>query len=156
MNATSNLNLPSPTSRINSTISFTSTHVMNVLDPRGLLTDRVQFYHESFGFPVISTFCKALNAHHLVSLPGHLISVQVKKYLPFSKPMYKGHLDQEPQGLQSTKSYPTTENHIDRFPPKITTKSIFLYAACYQVIGKLYGDPTGRFVAPSISGNEYI
>ena len=115
MNATSNLNLPSPTSRINSTISFTSTHVMNVLGPRGLLTDRVQFYHASFGFPVISTFCKDLDAHHLVSLPDQLTSAQVKIYLPFSEPMYKGHLDQESQGLQSTKYSPTTATRIDRF-----------------------------------------
>ena len=41
MNATSNLNLPSPTSRINFTIYFTSTHVMTVLGTRGLLTNRV-------------------------------------------------------------------------------------------------------------------
>ena len=26
----------------------------------------------------------------------------------------------------------------------------------FQATGKIYGDPTGRFVAPSISGNEYI
>ena len=76
MNATSNLILPSPTSRINSTILFTSTHTINVLDPHGLLTDRVLFYHASFGFPVISTFCKAFDAHHLISLPGHLTSLE--------------------------------------------------------------------------------
>ena len=99
MNSTSNFNSSSPTSRINSTISFTSTHVMNVLGPRGLFIDRVQFYHASFGFPVISTFYKALDVHHLVSLPGHLTSAQVKTYLPFSEPMYKDHLDQDPQGL---------------------------------------------------------
>ena len=70
--------------------------------------------------------------------------------------MHKDHLNQEPQGLKSTQSQPTTNTNIDRFPPEITTKSHFVYASCFQATGKFYGDPTGRFVAPSISGNEYI
>jgi len=78
MNVTRDLNLPSHTPRIKSPILFTSTYVMNVLGPRGLLKYLAQFHHLAFGFSAISTFCKALDTHHLTSFPGHLTSAQVK------------------------------------------------------------------------------
>lgn len=78
MNVTRDLNLPSHTPRIKSPILFTSTYVMNVLGPRGLLKYLAQFHHLAFGFSAISTFSKALDTHHLTSFPGHLTSAQVK------------------------------------------------------------------------------
>ena len=70
--------------------------------------------------------------------------------------MDKGYLDQKPQGLQPTQFPPTTDTNIDRFPPKVIPKSHFAYISCFQATYKLYDDPTGRFVTPSISGTEFI
>ena len=69
--------------------------------------------------------------------------------------MHQGHLSQEFQCTQSTQSLPTSEYLADRSPENFSkTKSYF--TSCFQATGKIYGDPTGRFVAPSISGNEYL
>ena len=70
--------------------------------------------------------------------------------------MHQGHLRQEPQGLQTTQEKIPLEGHTDRYPSRLPTKSHYVFADVYTAIGKVYGDPTGRFVAPSISGNEYI
>ena len=40
--------------------------------------------------------------------------------------------------------------------PHIPNKTNFIFAACMPITGQLFSDPTGRFVAPSISGNNYI
>ena len=129
---------------------------MNVLAPRGILKDRIAFYHGAFGFCAISTLCSAIDNLSLASLPGQLTSKQVRKHLQFSKPMHQGHLSQEFQGTQSTQSLPTSECLADRSPTKILQRSNLIFASCFQATGKIYGDPTGRFVAQSISGNEYV
>ena len=70
--------------------------------------------------------------------------------------MHQGHLSQEFQGTQSTQSLPTSECLVDRSPAKITQKSNLIFSSCFQATCEIYGDPTGRFVTPLISGNEYI
>ena len=70
--------------------------------------------------------------------------------------MHQGHLSQEFQCTQSTQSLPTSECLADRSPEKILQRSNLIFASCFQATGKIYSDPTGRFVAPSLSSNEYI
>ena len=48
------------------------------------------------------------------------------------------------------------EGHTDRYPSCLHTKSRYVFADVYTATGKVYGDPTGPFVAPSISENKYI
>ena len=48
---------------MNSTITFFAlTYCANVLEPNGILKERIQFYYAAFGFPAISTFCTVLDA----------------------------------------------------------------------------------------------
>ena len=85
--------------------------VVNVLCPDTTLRDRIIFFHAVFRYPVISTFCKALD-NGLV-LTGHLTSKQVRKHLKFSEYTVKGHLIQERQGIQSTNTPPPSKKKIE-------------------------------------------
>ena len=58
---------------------------MNVLEPRGIIKDRIAFYHRAFGSCVISTLCSVIDKHSLASLPGQLTSKEVQKHHHFSK-----------------------------------------------------------------------
>ena len=61
------------------------------------------FLHASCFSPVLSTFNKAIENGHFNTWPG-LSSNLLKKHLPPSIASAKGHLNQERQGLQSTKN----------------------------------------------------
>ena len=91
--------------------------------------------------------------------------------------MHKGHLDQERQGIRSTKlQEPSTTlqrnakkqellkistDDSDLFqkynlPAPIEQRTTNFYFACQESTGKIYMDPTGRFLVPSTKGNECI
>lgn len=129
---------------------------MNVLRSRGILKDILTFYHGAFSFPTFSTIYKSIYKHHLISLPGNVTYKQVRKHLTFSKPIHQRHLSQEPQGLKSTQPSRTIKTESDRYPSKLTLKSPVVCTSPFQATGKLYGYPTGRVIAPPLSGNEYI
>ena len=92
-----------PQTTINSSSAHAPYHAANALCPEPHLAARIDFFHATLFLPAISTLCSAIDAGLLHSLPGNITSSQVRKYLFFSKAMHKGHLDQELQGIWSTK-----------------------------------------------------
>jgi hypothetical protein len=145
-----------------------SNHV--ALSATATLADRISFYHASLFSPAISTWCTAIDAGRFATFPD-LTSSQVRKHLPFSVPMIKGHMDQQRANLRSTQPTPkpidTTatikeETDYDINPTAIPdhqlapARSHFIYADCQQTTGQLFTDPTGRFLTTSTSGNAYI
>ena len=64
--------------------------------------ERVAFLHWCAGSPQLSTWCKAIDAGFYRSWPG-LTSKLVRKHMPQSTPMIKGHLDQQRKNIRSTK-----------------------------------------------------
>ena len=91
--------------------------------------------------------------------------------------MHKGHLDQERQGICSTKlQEPSTTLQLTakiqellklstddsdllqqcNHPSPIEQQTTNFYSAYQEATGKIYTDPTGRFLVPSTKGNEYI
>ena len=85
----------------------------------------------------------------------------IQKRLPLSIPTAKGNLNQDKQGLQSTKtlSDPQNENTSDYLYPSAPTPNDRTHNAVYSVISannKAYVDLTGRFPYFSIRLNEYI
>ena len=92
-----------PQTTINSPSSHAPSHVANALCPEPHLATRISFFHATLFSPAISTFCSAIDAGLLNSLPGNITSSQVRKHLFLSEAMHKGPLDQESQGIWSTK-----------------------------------------------------
>ena len=69
--------------------------------------DLARFLHAACFSPVPSTFIKAIKNNHFSTWPG-LTSELITKHLPMSIATAKGHLNQERQNIQSTKT-PSTD-----------------------------------------------
>ena len=88
----------------------------------------VTFLHGACFSPVVSTFIRAIDNGHFISWPG-LTSALVRKHLNPSLFTAKGHLNQERQGIQSTKnthvSYKSTiekiRNHVAQLKKNLPT-----------------------------------
>ena len=116
------------------------------------------------GYPTKTSLSTAVKKSNLASFPGGISVKQINKHYTPIEPSIKGHLTQERQGIQSTQ-LPTiscnpeispTSASNDAFPAHIDTKIDSVYVNCFKSTGKIFGDPTGRFIAPSIIGNNYI
>jgi hypothetical protein len=79
--------------------------------------------------------------------------------------MHQGHLDQVCANIRSTRppafsrQQPTSEDNLedDVAPPaENNTHTRLIYADCHCTTGMVYTDPTGKFLVPSVSGNQYI
>jgi hypothetical protein len=86
--------------------------------------------------------------------------------------MHKGHLDQTRMNSRTTQRRETPIPHADTItqqqtmeqevthdaappePPSARTR--YLYVECHATTGMIFTDPTGRFLTPRTSGNQYI
>ena len=152
-----------------SSVSTTSVGTANSLVAHDTMSERIAFYHATCFSPVISTWCDAIDAGHFTTWP-ELTSARVRKHLPRgSIPMIKGHLHQQRANIQSTKKHPnnpviettptTTEPEND-FTPTPTSppeqRSGAVLVQIIEITGKSYSDQTGKFLATSSSGNNYV
>ena len=128
------------------------------------IAERIAFYHATLFSPVISTWCDAIDNNSFTTWP-ELTSAQVRKYLPDgSAATIKGHLHQQRSNLRSTKTTTTLDDkdHVAPQQAVITAnipplqRSHAVFANVQPITGKSYSDQTGRFLAPSVTGNEYI
>ena len=124
----------------------------------------VSFAHSSLFSPVLSTLATALDKGYIPNFPG-LSSRTLRKYPPHSAAMIKGHLDQSRKNQRSTKATlispdpePSSEPDIETFPHSPTSgeRSHFCYVSIFEPTGQIYTDQTGKFVAPSSNGNNYL
>jgi hypothetical protein len=77
----------------------------------------------------------------------------VRKYLPKSDAMVKGHMNQIHQHIRSTQpdvTEPTPESEMEQ-----EDKCNFIYAATMET-SQIYTDLPGIFQTTSLSGNKYI
>ena len=168
-----NCSTPPPQTPVLSKLPLTC----NVVNPTTTLADRITYYHAAAFSPVLSTWCEAIDNGHFTTWP-ELTSALVRRHPPSSLATVKGHLDQTRANQRSTKPSPaptthttkgippvsstatTSEEEADDLSPAITSppaqRTHHVFAACQSVTGQIYSDPTGRFVAPSSSGNSYM
>jgi hypothetical protein len=128
------------------------------------IANRIAFYHASLFSPSLSTWWQAIDDGHFPTWPG-LTSSAVRKYPPQSIPMHQGHLDQVRANIRltrppaSSRQQPTSEDDLEDDvapPPEDNTRTRIIYADCHCTTGMVYIDPTGKFLVPSVSGNQYI
>jgi hypothetical protein len=129
---------------------------------------RVSFYHASLFSPALSTWCAAIDAGHFTTWPG-LTSITVRKYPPQSMAMHQDHLDQVRMNSSSTQlrspllpttppKQPTVDTDVDHDattpePPTLCSGAIYADFQC--TTGMIYTYSTGKFLTPSVSGNQY-
>jgi hypothetical protein len=124
----------------------------------------VAYAHAAMFSPALATLEQALKKGFLINFPG-LTATSLRNHPPISIPMAKGHLDQTRKNQRSTKSHPTAippdaNDPIiipdEFYPTPETHKTHNCFVAYMNPTGQIYSDQTGRFVAPSSNGNNYL
>jgi hypothetical protein len=124
----------------------------------------VAFAHAALFSPSLTTLVLALAKGYIPNLPG-LSTATLRCHPPNSAAMVKGHLDQSRQNQRSTRptlvspeAKPLLHNDVDLFPtaPVDCARSHFCYIGVMEPTGQIFTNQTGRFVAPSINGNNYL
>ena len=111
-----------------------------------------RYLHACAFSPSLHTFTKAIKNGNFISWPG-IEMLNFKKLLENTAETAKGHLDQERQGLQSTR-----EQQQDFFPDKEPTKThnVAIKLEPFQPKKTAYSDLTGKFPYKSSRGHHYL
>ena len=112
----------------------------------------IKWMHAVCGYPVKSTWLKAIKTGNFVGWPL-LTEQNVKKYYPETTETAKGHLNQARKNVRSTKPKPLEELHSNQLRGR-KVKDIFMKV--YDVRETVFTDQTGQFPTRSKSGNKYI
>ena len=146
--------IPIPQEISNALPSPISSPALNVIIRKNTATrDLIRYLHAACFSPPIKTFLEAVRRNHLITWPG-LTPKLITKHLTPSIATAKGHLNQERQGLQSTKS-PSSFAFEDMRPEHSARSHEVIYSLVSSQ-DRAYMDLTGRFPFCSSRGNEYI
>ena len=132
------------------------------------ISELIQFYQGCLFSPTKSTMLQAARNDHFINWPG-LTPENINKYYVKTPYVSKGHMNQERQGLQSTKNNNTNNlskaeedflQHNDLQPndeklirPTHETISVI---TSFQQKSQAFTDQTGRFPYISSRGNQYV
>ena len=117
----------------------------------------IKWMHAVCGYPVKSTWLKAVKAGNFTGWPL-LTEKNVSKYYPDTDETQKGHLNQTRKNTRSTKSARAAVafeicNAAARLRGK---KENDIYISTYDVRETIYSDQTGQYPVRSQRGNKYI
>ena len=76
----------------------------------------IKFYHATMGYPVTSTWRKAIDAGYFQGWPS-LTSARVRKFIKIVPETEMGHLDQRKVGIRSTRATQETREDPDSMTP---------------------------------------
>jgi hypothetical protein len=109
--------------------------------------------HAVCGYPVKSTWLKAIKAGNYVGWPM-LNERNVQKYYPETTETAKGHLNQTRKNIRSTKAKAPLETcDTSQLQGK---KVRDVYTNTYMVRETMFSNQTGQFPTRSQRGNKYI
>lgn len=113
----------------------------------------IKWMHAVCGYPVKSTWIKAIKAGNFVGWPL-LTEKNVNKYYPESNETQQGHMNQARKNVRSTKRQPLeTCNAAFRLRGK---KEKDVFVKTYDVRETIFSDQTGKYPTTSQRGNKYI
>ena len=112
----------------------------------------LRWMHAVCGYPVKSTWVKAIRAGNFIGWP--LLTVErVNKHYPETDETLKGHVNQSKMNTRSTKRKPLPK--VDA-PALCGKKEQDVYIKVYEPKGTTYSDQTGRFPYYLQRGYKYI
>jgi len=111
----------------------------------------IKWMHAVCGYPVKSTWLKAVKAGNYVGWPM-LTERNVKKYYPETSETAKGHLNQTRKNVRSTRSKMETCDTSQLQGKKVRD----VYTTAYNVRETMFSDQTGQYPTRSQRGNKYI
>jgi len=114
----------------------------------------IKWMHAVCGYPVKSTWIKAIKAGNYVGWPM-LTERNVQKYYPETTETTKGHMNQTRKNVRSTKAKPPPLETCDT--SQLRGKKVRdVYTETYNVRETMFSDQTGQFPTRSQRGNKYI
>ena len=111
----------------------------------------IKWMHAVCGYPVKSTWLKAVKAGNYVGWPM-LTERNVQKYYPETSETAKGHMNQTRKNVRSTRSKMETCDTSQLRGKKMRD----VYITSYNVRETMFSDQTGQFPTRSQRGNKYI
>jgi hypothetical protein len=128
----------------------------------------INFYHATMNHPVVSTLVKATNKGYLKGF-ANLKSHQVCQHIKVKDKTERGHMDQLPQGKQTTKTgspagipppFPPNSKPIDTMEPlpqePFNTPMHFVFMTIIKISSMLFSNRSAQFPIISNRGNKYI
>ena len=109
----------------------------------------IRYFHAAAGYPVRSTWLKAIGAGNYSTWPG-LTVANATNYFPSATATILGHLVQKRQGVQSTKTKLPKTSPQEQALPQVQSNELHIHVT---PISKLYTDDTGRFTIHARRGN---
>ena len=107
--------------------------------------------HTVCGYPVKSTWLKAVKAGNYIGLPL-LTDQNVNKYYPETTETPKGQMNQTRKNVRSIKAKPTTWEHLDQYPlEQLNTSQLMgkkvrdVFTEVYDIRETVFSNQTGRF-----------
>ena len=146
-------------------------HCANSAYTQSTMTDLAQYLHACAGYPVIETWCRAIQAGNYRSWPqlsAHRGPSWIRKHLPKQITTTMGHMAAIRQNVRSTKdTIPSPSSDPDQplEPPRPhTALAVNHQVACgvvdlqqaRHIQGLVCSDLPGRFPFTSAKGNNYI
>ena len=111
----------------------------------------IKWMHAVCGYPVKTTWLKAIKAGNYIGWP--LLTVKnVTKYYPETTETPKGHLNQARKNVRSTKPKPFKTTSTQLQGKKVQD----VHTQVYEVRETVFTDQTGQFPTQARSGNKYI
>ena len=115
----------------------------------------VRFMHAVCGYPVKSTWLKAIRNNHYVGWP--MLTVRnVEKHFPETVETPRGHMNATPAGIRSTKPAPLPEPDEADLKKAFNKKERNVFVKVVDIKDTVYSDQTGKFPTRSRWGNQYI
>jgi hypothetical protein len=114
----------------------------------------IKWMHAVCGYPVKSTWIKAIKAGNYIGWPM-LTERNVNKYYPETSETPKGRMNQTRKNVRSTKAKQTPLETCDTL--QLHSKKVRdIYTTMYDIRETMFLDQTGQFLMSSQSGNKYI
>ncbi|KAL7542018.1 hypothetical protein ACHAWF_007069, partial [Thalassiosira exigua] len=113
---------------------------------------RVDYIHACLGFPTKAAMLSATRAGRLLTIPFATVA-NINEFYPETNEMPKGHLDQQRQGVRSTRE--TNEDNIKAMELSGAKKEHDVYVKVWDLRETTYSDQTGVFRFRSYRGHRY-
>eukprot|EP00956_Cyclotella_meneghiniana_P040900 scaffold208759_cov72-Cyclotella_meneghiniana.AAC.1 len=114
----------------------------------------IKWMHAVCGYPVKSTWMKAIKAGNFTGWPL-LTEKNVQKYYPETDETDKGHMNQTRKNVRSTKPKPKPFEEANTTQMR-GKKVQDIYTKVYDARETIFSDQTGKFPTQSQRGNKYI
>ena len=114
------------------------------------INQTVRYLHAAAGFPTEDMWIKAIKAGNYNTWPTITPTI-IRRHFPESDKTKQGHMKRQRQGIRSTRVREEIEQNVAAI-----LKAKDVYIKIHNITETMHTDQTGRFLATSSKGNQYV